>query len=113
MSKINTVIAEAIEAHKKAHPRAQYALDVLAGRQRWSGADLKGKANKYGGHYARQRARAAMFLFDAGGKIVPGANGLLISATRIGTDDEGNELLDTLYGVRRASDNGKRVVPIA
>ncbi len=35
-----------------------YQVDVLVGRAAWSGADLQGKAAKYGAHYARSRKSA-------------------------------------------------------
>lgn len=37
--------------------RSNYAHLVLQGKQALSGGDLKGKAKKYGGNYARMRGR--------------------------------------------------------
>lgn len=36
--------------------RGQYQTDLLYGRQCWSGADLAGKARRYGGRYADSRS---------------------------------------------------------
>ena len=41
-----------------------YQRDVLTGRARWSGADLRGRARQYGGRYAEAR-RAALVLVQA------------------------------------------------
>ena len=66
--------------------RGQYARDVVSGRQRWSGSDLKGKARKYGHTYAHQRAKAHAALRAAGGVIIAIDHGLLVSAVAIGDD---------------------------
>lgn len=42
-----------------------YQRDALTNRQRWSGADLKGKAKKWGGKYARARKSAFNKLVSA------------------------------------------------
>lgn len=74
-------------------PRAGYARDVLEGRQSWSGADLKGKAKRYGGGYARQRGHAARAWQAAGGVIVAlRRSGKLVSAVPVGMDDYGTAL---------------------
>lgn len=59
---IDTIIAAAA-----ASLRGQYARDVVSGRQRWSGSDLRGKARKYGYSYSVQRRKARAALFAAGG----------------------------------------------
>lgn len=75
--------------------RGHYARDVVRGIQRWSGADLKGKARRYGASYARQRALARMALHAAGGVIVAlRGTGRLCTAVRIGCDDFGTALYD-------------------
>jgi hypothetical protein len=66
--------------------RGQYARDVVSGRQRWSGSDLKGKARKYGRSYYIQRRKARAALFAAGGCIIAVDHGLNVSAVAIGDD---------------------------
>lgn len=66
--------------------RGQYAKDVVNGRQRWSGSDLKGKARKYGASYAIQRRKARAALFAAGGCIIAIDHGLNVSAVAIDAD---------------------------
>ena len=78
---IDTVIAVAT-----ASLRGQYARDVVSGRQRWSGSDLRGKARKYGHSYYVQRRKAAQALFAAGGVIIAIDHGLLVSAVQIDAD---------------------------
>lgn len=50
--------------------RGDYQADLLAGRQKWSGADLRGKAGKWAAQYARSRQRlverANTLLWEAG-----------------------------------------------
>ena len=41
-----------------------YQRDLLLGRARWSGADLKGNARKWGGRYKRSRDRVADLIRD-------------------------------------------------
>ncbi len=74
--------------------RGQYAQDVVNGRQRWSGSDLRGKARKYGASYAIQRRKARAALFAAGGVIIAIDHGLNVSAVRIDADS-----YDTLRGI--------------
>lgn len=66
-----------------------YARDVLYGRQRWSGADLQGKAKKYGAWYAEQREEAGYALKEAGGFIIHRENGLICAAMQIGVGESG------------------------
>jgi len=73
----------AIIAAAAASLRGQYARDVVAGRQRWSGSDLRGKARKFGHTYAVQRRKARAALFAAGGCIIAIDHGLNVSAVRI------------------------------
>jgi hypothetical protein len=75
---LNTIIAAAA-----ASLRGQYARDVVSGRQRWSGSDLRGKARKYGRSYYVQRRKARAALFAAGGVIIAIDHGLNVSAVRI------------------------------
>ena len=35
--------------------RGKYQIDCLTGEQNWAGSDLRGKAKRYNGHYARSR----------------------------------------------------------
>jgi hypothetical protein len=78
---LNTIIAAAA-----ASLRGQYARDVVSGRQRWSGSDLRGKARKYGHTYYVQRRKARAALFAAGGCIIAIDHGLNVSAVRIDDD---------------------------
>lgn len=78
---IDTIIAAAA-----ASLRGQYARDVVTGRQRWSGSDLRGKARKYGASYAVQRAKARAALYRAGGELIAINHGLIVSAVQIGED---------------------------
>jgi len=64
--------------------RSEYARSVLRGYQRWSGADLKGKAKKFGASYARQRKIAAKAWTQVGGELIRVEHGLIVSAVRIG-----------------------------
>ena len=91
--------------------RAQYARAVIEGDQRWSGADLKGKAKRFGAGYARQRSRARTALFNAGGCIVAIDRGLNVTATVVGTDDMGRTIYATTRGIAvQASADRARLV---
>jgi len=78
--------------------RARYARDVIHGDQRWSGADLRGKAKKFGAGYARQRNRARTALFAAGGMILAVDRGRHVTAVPVGTDDYGHAIYATPSG---------------
>ena len=91
--------------------RAMYARDVIHGYQRWSGADLKGKAKRFGAGYARQRSRARTALFNAGGCIVAIDRGLNVTAVQVGTDDMGRTIYATTRGIAvQASADRARLV---
>jgi len=77
---------ESVIAAAAASLRGQYARDVVNGRQRWSGSDLRGKARKYGHSYYAQRRKARAALFAAGGCIIAIDHGLNVSAVAIGDD---------------------------
>ena len=63
-----TVIDAAIA---QLNPRARYARDVIRGRQKWSGADLRGLAKtRFGAAYAAQRHNALRALERAGGTVI-------------------------------------------
>lgn len=79
--------------------RAQYAREVIRGTQRWSGADLKGKAKKFGAAYARQRSVAMRAWHNAGGVIVAVEHGRNVSAIYAGTDPQGRAVYVTVDGV--------------
>jgi len=49
-----------------AYPRRKYGAAVLDGERRVSGADLRGVAREYGGHYAEQRRQAVGWLDESG-----------------------------------------------
>ena len=94
MNTLQTVIAAA-----QSNLRGAYARDTVAGRQRWSGADLKGKAARYGASYYVQRRKARAALFAAGGCIVAIDHGRDVTAVRACVDDFGNEVFDTPRGL--------------
>jgi hypothetical protein len=79
--------------------RAQYAREVIRGEQRWSGADLKGKAKKFGAVYARQRSVALRAWHDAGGILVAVEHGRLVSAVEAGVNAQGYATFVTVDGV--------------
>lgn len=81
------------------NPRAGYARGVLSGRQRWSGADLRGKAKMFGVSYAQQRGKAAEALRMAGGVLVPVEHGFIVTAVYVGADDFGAAVYHTTVGV--------------
>lgn len=51
-----TYSSKAVRTEALAYAMGCYQRDLLRGWARWSGADLRGKASKYGAHYARSRA---------------------------------------------------------
>lgn len=63
--------------------KGEYAKAVVQGKQRWSGADLKGKAKSYGYTYYAQRQKAKRALFEAGGCIIAVEHGLLVTAVKV------------------------------
>lgn len=109
MSKLQQVITA---AQSFVNPRANYAKAVISGWQLWSGADLKGKAARYGHAYLQQRRNARKALHAAGGHVVPIEHGLLVTAAQIGTDDYGCAIYETVYGVYVASGR-KNLVRVA
>jgi len=54
---------------------SSYQQDILDGRQRLSGSDLKGKARQYGGDYARSRLAILRRWLQAGGLLLVGGRG--------------------------------------
>ncbi len=97
MQRIKTVLSA---ASAQLNPRAHYAYHVLWGEQRWSGADLRGKAKKWGANYEVQRNKARAALHAAGGAVIPAEKGRLVSAVYVGADDYGGAIYQTLDGVR-------------
>lgn len=95
---ITAVIARASDIFRQLSPRGSYGLDVLRGRQRWSGADLRGRAKSYGGSYAHARWLASKALVQAGGAIIPTEHGQLQSAVYAGQSDYGDLLAVTVDG---------------
>jgi hypothetical protein len=95
------------------HPRAGYAHAVLSGVQRWSGADLQGKARRYGYGYHRQRNYAKWAWFEAGGLLLSiGPQGRIESAVYVGADDYGNAIYHTAAAVVVPRDRSVRCVTI-
>ena len=68
------------------NPRAHYARDVIRGHQRWSGADLRGRAKtQFGAAYAEQRDNALRALERAGGTVISIApHGKRVTAVPLG-----------------------------
>lgn len=92
------------------NPRAGYARDVLTGYQRWSGADLQGKAKRFGASYAQQRGKASDALRTAGGVIVPVEHGCLVTGVYVCADDFGAAVYHTTVGVAVTARKWCRVV---
>lgn len=78
--------------------RGPYQRELLRGRARWSGADLRGKAAKYSSHYKRSRLALAERVEElattlgatvrwVGGTAHEGPKKLVV------TDAEGHELV--------------------
>jgi len=102
MTQAQSIISTVINAARSAlTARQAYADDVLTGRQCWSGADLKGKARRYGGSYARGRTVARSALFRAGGLLIQCQHGRWESAVLVATDDFGNAVYATTRGFVR------------
>jgi len=91
--KLREVISFAVE-----DLRGAYAANVVRGRQRWSGADLQGKARKFGASYARQRRKARAALEMAGGDVIATEHGRLRTAVQVCVDDYGREVYATHAG---------------
>jgi hypothetical protein len=81
--------------------RGAYARDVVTGQQRWSGADLRGKAKNYGSRYGRQRRKAEKALEAAGGEVVAVEHGRLVTGVAICVDDYGNQVYMTAVSLVR------------
>jgi len=81
--------------------RGAYARDVVTGQQRWSGADLRGKAARYGATYARQRRKALKALEAAGGEVVAVEHGRLVTGVELCVDDFGNQVYMTAVSLVR------------
>ena len=61
--------------------RGEYQHRLVRGVARWSGADLRGKASKYAGHYSRSRDSLVHKMRSAGLTVmlVKGANDRIIA----------------------------------
>lgn len=81
--------------------RGAYAQNVVTGQQRWSGADLRGKAKNYGSTYARQRRKAEKALEAAGGEVVVVEHGRLVTGVALCVDDFGNQIYMTAVSLVR------------
>jgi hypothetical protein len=81
--------------------RGAYAQDVVTGQQRWSGADLRGKAARYASTYARQRRKAEKALEAAGGEVVAVEHGRLVTGVALCVDDYGNQVYMTAVSLVR------------
>ncbi len=81
--------------------RGAYAKHVVTGQQRWSGADLRGKAKNYGSSYGRQRRKALKALEAAGGEVVAVEHGRLVTGVELCVDDFGNQVYMTAVSLVR------------
>ncbi len=81
--------------------RGAYAQNVVTGQQRWSGADLRGKAKRYGSSYGRQRRKAEKALEAAGGEVVAVEHGRLVTGVALCVDDYGNQIYSTSVALVR------------
>ncbi len=81
--------------------RGAYAQAVVTGQQRWSGADLRGKAARYGSTYAKQRRKAKKALKAAGGEVVVVEHGRLVTGVALCVDDFGNQVYMTAVSLVR------------
>jgi len=81
--------------------RGAYAQNVVTGQQRWSGADLRGKAKRYGSSYGRQRRKAEKALEAAGGEVVAVEHGRLVTGVALCVDDFGNQIYMTAVSLVR------------
>lgn len=103
-----TEIVDSAIAALSSRQQNGYAGSVLRGFQIWSGADLKGKAARYGASYARQRGMAARVLKASGGCIVACEHGFLRTAIARGMDDYGNAVMETRCGIAVINRSGKQ-----
>lgn len=97
MNKLQQVIATAA-----ATLRGNYAQNVVKGYQLWSGADIRGRAAKFGGKYRDQRTKASQALYAAGGKVIQIDYNKRVTAVDAGVDDYGNRLMLTTEGMATA-----------
>jgi hypothetical protein len=81
--------------------RQRYAAEVLTGQRPWSGADLKGKAKKYGARYALQRRAAEYALRKAGGEVLAVEHGRKVTAVLLREDQDGSRIYATSAGMYR------------
>ena len=86
------------EALALLRPRQGYAADVILGRQRWSGADLRGAARRWGAVYAQQRRDAARAWLAAGGDMVAVDHGLIVGGVVIAVGPDGCVVYETTAG---------------
>jgi hypothetical protein len=97
IAKYEAVIQTALN---KLSSRATYQRAVITGDQRWSGADLRGKAKRFGYQYAQARKIAKSALREAGGDIISIEHGLRSTAVLINETAEKHLVYMTPRGLR-------------
>lgn len=110
LQKLSAVMDEAIGALQcRTATGRRYASAVIRCERLWSGADLSGRAKKFGFSYSRRRRDAARALRQSGGEVRPvGAHGLLCTVVPLGVDDYGNAFFATPFGVAYPRPSGSR-----
>jgi hypothetical protein len=91
--------------------RQRYAAEVLTGQRLWSGADLKGKAKKYGARYALQRRAAKDALQKAGGEVIEVEHGRKVAAVLLREEQDGSRIYATAAGLYRLAAGERRAQP--
>jgi hypothetical protein len=107
-----TIYADTIaKAVAMLRPQQRYAAEVLTGQRQWSGADLKGKAKKYGAGYALQRAHAKDALQKAGGEVIEAEHGRKVAAVLLREEQDGSRIYATAAGLYRLAAGERRAEP--
>jgi hypothetical protein len=112
MDTSNAIYADTIaKALGMLRPQQRYAAEVLTGQRLWSGADLKGKAQKYGAGYALQRRAAEYALRKAGGELIEVEHGRKVAAVLLRADADGSCVYATAAGLYRLAAGERRAKP--
>jgi hypothetical protein len=112
MDTSNAIFANTIKsALAMLRPQQRYAAEVLTGQRLWSGADLKGKAKKYGASYALQRRAAKDALRKAGGEVIEVEHGRKVAAVLLRADADGGCVYATAAGLYRLAAGERRAEP--
>jgi hypothetical protein len=107
-----TIYADTIaKAVAMLRPQQRYAAEVLTGQRLWSGADLEGKAKKYGARYALQRRAAKDALRKAGGEVIEVEHGRKVAAVLLRDEQDGSRIYATAAGLYRLAAGERRAEP--